>query len=81
MTSLEEIVKTLQDLKDYRDSHKAEFFEPYDKQKIFFGLGAACRERLLSAGNQLGKSEAGAFETACHLTGIYPDWWKGRRWT
>jgi phage terminase large subunit-like protein len=24
-------------------------------------------------------SESGAFETACHLTGDYPDWWPGRR--
>lgn len=32
------------------------------------------------AGNQLGKSVAGAAEAAMHLTGLYPDWWRGRRW-
>jgi len=32
------------------------------------------------AGNQLGKTLAGSFEVAIHLTGLYPDWWKGRRW-
>ena len=26
-----------------------------------------------------GKSELGALEMACHLTGRYPDWWNGRR--
>ncbi len=31
------------------------------------------------AGNQLGKTLAGGFETAMHLTGKYPDWWEGRR--
>ena len=31
------------------------------------------------AANRVGKSETGAFETACHLTGIYPSWWAGRR--
>lgn len=31
------------------------------------------------AGNQLGKTLAGSFEWAMHLTGIYPDWWTGRR--
>lgn len=31
------------------------------------------------AGNQLGKTWAGAFESAMHLTGRYPDWWQGRR--
>lgn len=31
------------------------------------------------AGNQLGKTIAGSREWAMHLTGKYPDWWKGRR--
>lgn len=31
------------------------------------------------AGNQLGKTWAGANEMAMHLTGAYPDWWQGRR--
>jgi phage terminase large subunit-like protein len=31
------------------------------------------------AGNQLGKTLAGGFEVAMHCTGIYPSWWKGRR--
>src|SRR5579859_5175399 len=55
------------------------FFTPYDKQRLFLGLGASKRERLLIAGNQNGKSITGAFEAACHLTGIYPPWWQGRR--
>lgn len=33
------------------------------------------------AGNQLGKTYCGAAEAAIHLTGLYPDWWKGRRFT
>ena len=32
------------------------------------------------AGNRIGKSFCGASETAFHLTGIYPDWWQGRRY-
>lgn len=55
------------------------FFKAYPKQQLFFEAGDTCRERLLIAGNQLGKSEAGAFEVACHLTGDYPTWWTGRR--
>ena len=56
-----------------------DFFVPYSKQTEFFELGAQKRERLFMAGNQLGKTEAGAFEAACHLTGLYPDWWAGRK--
>ena len=26
-----------------------------------------------------GKSEAGCYETVCHATGLYPDWWEGRK--
>lgn len=30
--------------------------------------------------NRVGKTLGlGGYEMACHLTGLYPDWWKGRR--
>lgn len=77
--TLEETVEMLEAAVARRTYSRMEFFEPYEKQQQFFDLGAAHRERLLMAGNQQGKSEAGAFETACHLTGNYPDWWLGRR--
>jgi phage terminase large subunit-like protein len=54
-------------------------YSPYIKQQEFHALGATVRERLLMAGNQLGKSYSGASEMAMHLTGEYPDWWQGRR--
>lgn len=60
---------------------KLENFKPYGKQYEFFEMGAHKRERLYQAGNQLyGKTTAGAVECAYHLTGLYPDWWKGFRW-
>lgn len=59
---------------------KLQHYKPYPKQKEFHANGATFRERLLSAGNQNGKTFCGAAETAMHLTGRYPDWWKGRRW-
>lgn len=49
------------------------------KHKAFFDAGAEYPERLFMAANRIGKSVAGAFELACHLTGEYPSWWKGRR--
>lgn len=51
----------------------------YEKQRSFFKQGAHKRERLFMAGNRTGKSECGAFETTCHLTGLYPYWWEGKR--
>lgn len=54
-------------------------YRPYPKQLDFHAAGRDHRERLFMAGNQLGKTWAGAFETAIHLTGRYPDWWPGRR--
>jgi phage terminase large subunit-like protein len=55
-------------------------FRPYPKQLEFYERGLVSRERLLMAANQVGKSRAGSIETACHLTGIYPEWWPGRRY-
>ena len=53
-------------------------YKPYARQREFHNR--TDRERLLMAGNQLGKTYCGGAEVAIHLTGIYPDWWKGRRW-
>jgi hypothetical protein len=53
--------------------------ELYPKQLEFFGAGRHHREVAFIAGNRCGKSEAGAYQTALHLTGLYPDWWEGRR--
>lgn len=52
---------------------------PYAKQMEFHAQGATKRERMLSAGNQQGKSISGGMEGAMHATGKYPDWWKGKR--
>ena len=54
-------------------------YRPYARQREFHEAGAEHRERLFMAGNQLGKTLAGSFEWAMHLTGRYPDWWRGRR--
>lgn len=51
----------------------------YVKHLEFFRSGAKYRERCLMAANRVGKTFSGAYEIALHLTGIYPDWWEGRR--
>src|ERR1700721_1932298 len=79
MSTLRATLAALEAARDLKLYRHIDYFEPYEKQRKFFDLGATKRERLLTAGNQQGKTEAGAFETACHLTGQYPEWWRGRR--
>lgn len=55
------------------------YYKPYPKQADFHAAGTKSRERLLMAGNQLGKTLAGGMELAMHATGRYPEWWAGRR--
>lgn len=56
--------------------------ELYPKHLEFFRAGSRYRERLMLAGNRIGKTEGvGGYETALHLTGQYPDWWEGRRFS
>ena len=54
-------------------------YRAYPPQAAFHAAGATHRERLFMAGNQLGKTTAGAMECALHATGRYPAWWRGRR--
>ncbi|WP_043530460.1 terminase large subunit domain-containing protein [Litchfieldella xinjiangensis] len=54
--------------------------ELYPRHMEFFRAGAIHRERLFLAANRVGKTIAGGGEMTYHLTGLYPDWWDGRRW-
>lgn len=80
--SVEEKLELLQ-LLQLRDKRQREnmlmAYKPYSKQREFHEAGAKFDERLFMAGNQLGKTLAGSFETAMHLTGRYPEWWTGLR--
>lgn len=53
----------------------------YTKHLSFFEAGATHRERAFVAANRVGKTTAGIYEDVCHLTGRYPRWWVGRRFT
>lgn len=70
----------LQALDRHRRYNLLDFFIPYPIQMRFVELGKTKKERMLFAGNQLGKSYVGAYETAVHLTGLYPKDWPGRVW-
>ena len=69
------------ELSTRRSQNRLRDYRPYTKQADFHASGATHRERLLMAGNQLGKTWCAAFETAMHLTGLYPNWWRGKRFS
>src|SRR5262245_28282294 len=80
--NLDAVLQTLQTEQKRRlTENKLAYYRPYPKQADFHAAGATHRERLLAAGNQLGKTLAGGFEAAMHATGQYPPWWQGRRFS
>lgn len=49
-------------------------------QAAFHSAERTSTEIALFAGNRLGKTLCGGATVAIHATGLYPDWWEGRRW-
>ena len=50
------------------------YFRPFEHQKRFFLTGHSQRRGILAA-NRIGKTVSTCYETAYHLTGLYPAWW------
>ncbi|MDW9537136.1 terminase large subunit domain-containing protein [Sinorhizobium meliloti] len=75
-----ELLQLLEEKERRKKQNLLAIYKPYSKQKEFHAAGNGYRERLFMAGNQLGKTLAGAAEAAMHLTGKYPDWWEGKRY-
>lgn len=85
MLELLESVEQIENAKRYSGFKK--WFEPgtmfgidkLPKHKAWFAAGATYRERYFSGSNRTSKTVSGAFESALHATGKYPDWWEGKR--
>jgi phage terminase large subunit-like protein len=56
------------------------YFRPFDHQRRFFRTGTKSSRRGILAANRIGKTVSTCYETAMHLTGLYPDWWDGHRY-
>jgi len=54
--------------------------DAYPRHHDFFNAGEQFTERCFLASNRSGKSVSGAFEVTSHASGVYPDWWKGKRY-
>lgn len=75
---MKEYLALLAEMDRRQRTNRLHSYKPYAKQALFHAAGSSHRERLFMAGNQLGKTQAGGAEWAIHLTGRYPNWWKGR---
>jgi phage terminase large subunit-like protein len=53
----------------------------YKKQMEFFKAGHDFRQRMFVAANRTGKTLGALAEVTYHATGLYPDWWEGKRFT
>lgn len=78
-TSDSELLSQLQENLRELTTRKLSLYDPYQRQIEFHNLGAEKRERSFLAANQSGKTTSGAAEASYHSTGLYPKWWKGRR--
>ena len=77
MTNLARAVEIAKELEFRQKTNLMNSYNPYEYQKKFHGSLAS--QRLLMAGNRVGKSFSGAMEMAYHCTGLYPEWWTGKR--
>ena len=65
------------DVADDMRYNQLRYFRPFEHQKSFF-VTTTDRRGILAA-NRIGKTVSTCYETAYHLTGLYPEWWAGRR--
>ena len=62
----------------YRQKYRRiDFYRPNGQQMAWHNLLA--EEKMLRAGNQQGKTHAGAAEMTFHALSLYPEWYRGRR--
>lgn len=66
-------------LKELKSENKLYQYHPYGWQIEFHKSGKDNPERMLCAANRVGKTYSAAREVAYHITGLYPDWWGGKR--
>lgn len=80
MTSDERILQLIQEMKARKKFWRMNDYKPYGWQEQFINASSTCAQLLAMTGNRCGKTFTGAYIMACHLTGLYPHWWMGRKY-
>ena len=73
--SFQDLVITIRDEMEF---NQLKYFRPFEHQMRFFATHTHDRRGILAA-NRIGKTVSTCYETAMHLTGLYPEWWQGKR--
>ena len=80
-TKAAKIAEAMRVVKLHKAQNRLKYWEPYGWQEDFYAAGKDNKQRMLMAANRVGKTASQAAEVAFHLTGLYPDWWVGIRFT
>jgi len=75
------IAEAIRVVKLHKAQNRLQYWKPYTWQEEFYKAGKDNKQRMLMAANRVGKTASQAAEVAFHLTGLYPDWWEGIRFT
>ena len=78
-TAKEALYEALLKKKEWLKYNKLSTYSPYPFQIKFHNDTE--KHVSLNAGNKPGKTECGGADVAYHLTGKYPEWWEGHRFT
>lgn len=83
-----EMTELLQEVERRKKYNKLKYVFPeegvfprsaYPHAMEFFKAGSQYRQRCFIAANRVGKTFSAACEMAWHLTGLYEDWWEGKK--
>lgn len=80
MNQAERALALLKELQERQKFWKIKQYKPYGWQEQFINASSNAAQLLAMTGNRCGKTYTGAFIMACHLTGLYPAWWMGRKY-
>lgn len=79
MNPKQEILRLLEEKRRRLREDKAAFFKPYPWQVEFVKATSTYREVAAFKGNRVGGTIIGAYMAYAFSTGLYPDWWEGKR--